>query len=147
MSSIMDQLTAIIGSGEVLKDPKEGMYEATVSEVSSQQFNSGALALCLKLTGMVDANGHTFEQNEKIFVPSSEGSTQFKFMFLDTLKTLGLIDQSYEQAITFDEENEQFQQFVGIVAEALEGSVIPLRISRNKNTGYYNARFRRAGKK
>lgn len=143
MADIMQELLGIVSKGEVLKDPKEGNYEATVSEVTTQEFNSGALALSIKLIGLHDANGQQFDHVEKVFVPNSGASAQFKFMFLDTLKTLNLVDMSYENAITFDQPDEQFEAFGRLVAEALEGVVLPLRITRNKNTGYYNARFRR----
>lgn len=140
MDEVAEGLLSNIPAGEELRDPREGDYDAPLTAVERKRFDSGAVALQLTFSGMVNKENNMFDFTESVFIPSADSSDGFRRMFVGALHDIGILprDDKRSRIATTEEHYQTFED----AAKTKVGTVYPIRL-KTDSEGQLRLRFRR----
>lgn len=129
--------------GPELREPRLGVHDnATLTAVSRTDNGRGWFALRLTFANMTDAEGHEFEFDTNITLPTSESEPIVQRMFLAALHDLGVVAKEDKRARTA--ETEEHREAYCAAVEAKIGTVYPVKITEGDIMP--NLRFQRRKK-
>ena len=137
--SDFDDLLKMAQSGETLVDPRCGKYEAAVLTGVQVVSTENSLRLDLRWGGMQDVDGNGFDHIQRIFMPDTESHAISKIRYMNTLKGLGVVPQSYKNMLYFTDET--IERLRDKLESTCVGQEFPLTISMD-NRGFYNTTIR-----
>ena len=134
---VVEGLLGSIPRGEELIDPREGTHQnARLAAVELVEQSNGS-ALKVTFNGLEDAEGTSFEHQERITIATHNSDDFIKRLFLAALHDYGLVPRNQRQAVYAETDEHRAELLAAFQSKV--GTNYPLRLK--ESNGYLRGRL------
>lgn len=118
--------------GEKLVDPRVGKHEEAMLSDATVEASDKGYRIELKWSGLTDTDGNPFDYIDRLFLPDEDAHVISKGKFMQKLKGLGVVPQSYKNVIYCNTMQGAMTLCMGIQDKCV-GTSYPITITEDRN--------------